>query len=70
MYFRCPNCGTSFAKRYVEWFNETEKLEANKKLSEDEKNKKVRKLLDKLGLDNICCVPRFITSVNPTKLIK
>jgi DNA-directed RNA polymerase subunit N (RpoN/RPB10) len=70
MYYRCPSCGTSFAKRYREWIVETDKLRMDKKLNTEERNEKITKLLDKLNLKNICCRSKFITLVNPVRLIK
>lgn len=70
MYFRCPTCGTSFAKRYVKWKTETMKIKKNSKLTEEEKNKKIYELLDELHLYKMCCRMRMITQSDLTELIK
>lgn len=70
MYFRCPTCGTSFAKRYIEWYKESDKINGNMKLTDKEKDKKRQELLDKLNFKNYCCKMRMITMSNLTRLIK
>ena len=70
MYFRCPTCGTSFAKRYIEWIKESDKINGNMKLSDKEKDKKRQELLDKLNFKNYCCKMRILTMSNLTRLIK
>jgi len=70
MYFRCPSCGTSFAKRYIEWITESDKINETINLTDKEKDKKRQELLNKLNFKNYCCTMRMLTMSNLTRLIK
>jgi len=65
----CQSCGCLLADKEIDYEEGSKKIN-NSKISDKEKAKQKKKLLDDLGLKRYCCRLRMITSINQAELIK
>jgi DNA-directed RNA polymerase subunit N (RpoN/RPB10) len=65
----CPSCGKNFAKIQLPFEEGKNKICGNNKLTQDEKNKLISKLLDELKVKKWCCRMRVISYVDLAKII-
>lgn len=60
LYFRCPTCRTILANKQLIYEERLEEISLDKKMSNKEKDKLKRKLLDDLELYRPCCRMRMM----------
>lgn len=70
LYYKCPTCSTLFANKQLIWETEKEKICLNSSLSNEQKDKEKRKLLDKLYITRYCCRMRFLGYTDEVNFIK
>ena len=61
LYITCPTCGYFLAQKTLEYEQGKEQICTNPKLSSEEKEKELTKLLLGLGLRRYCCKMRMMT---------
>ena len=64
IYSSCPTCGFFLGNVNENYEKEKEKILNNVKLSLDEKNKEISKLLKNLKIRRYCCRMRIMTCTN------
>lgn len=68
-YMTCPTCGYCIGNKSIEFNKKKEEICCDKSLSEEEQEKKIQKVLMKLGLRRYCCRFRLMTCVDLSKII-
>jgi DNA-directed RNA polymerase subunit N (RpoN/RPB10) len=61
LYITCPTCGYFLGQKTLEYEQGKEQICTNPKLSSEEKEKELTKLLLGLGLRRYCCKMRMMT---------
>jgi DNA-directed RNA polymerase subunit N (RpoN/RPB10) len=61
LYITCPTCGYFLGQKTYEYEQGKEQICANPKMSSDEKEKELTRLLMGLGLRRYCCKMRMMT---------
>jgi DNA-directed RNA polymerase subunit N (RpoN/RPB10) len=61
LYITCPTCGYFLGQKTLEYEQGKEQICTNPKLSSEEKEKELTKLLLGLGLKRLCCKMRMMT---------
>jgi DNA-directed RNA polymerase subunit N (RpoN/RPB10) len=61
LYISCPTCGYFLGQKTLEYEQGKEQICTNPKLSSEEKEKELTKLLLGLGLRRYCCKMRMMT---------
>ena len=61
LYITCPTCGYFLGQKTLEYEHGKEQICTNPKLSSEEKEKELTKLLLGLGLRRYCCKMRMMT---------
>ena len=69
LYIICPTCGKLFADKQIEYEEKSTKISNDLKLTNKEKSKQLRKLLDDLGFTNYCCRMRLLSYVDEAKIL-
>ena len=64
IYSSCPTCGFFLGNINENYEKEKEKINSNEKLSEEEKNNEISKLLRNLKIRRYCCRMRIMTCKN------
>ena len=64
LYITCPTCGYFLGQKTLEYEQGKEQICTNPKLSSEEKEKELTKLLLGLGLRRYCCKMRMMTYKN------
>ena len=70
IYLKCLTCRTLLGNKEIPYYEGLEKICNNSKLSQEEKDREKKKLLDDLHIINYCCRMRVITMIRLDKLIK
>lgn len=70
LYPRCPTCGKILANIEVDYEKAKDKICDNPSLTEEQKNKAKRNLVNSLGLERYCCKTRLLTYLDTVKIIK
>ena len=70
LYFRCPTCKTVLANKQLPFEAEMEKICKDRTISDDEKNKQKKELLDKLELKRYCCRTLMMTYIKTIDIVK
>ena len=68
LYTVCPTCNTLLADKQIPYEKKMKEI-CEKKLSEEQKMKEQKKLLDDLGLSNYCCRTRVISYIDQANLL-
>lgn len=61
LYITCPTCGYFLGQKTIEYENRKNMICSNPKLSNEEKEQELSKLLLSLGLRRYCCKMRMMT---------
>lgn len=61
LYMTCPTCGFFLGQKTIEYDTKKKEICSNPKLSQEEKEKEISKLLKSLGLRRYCCRMRMMT---------
>lgn len=61
LYLTCPSCGYFIGQKIIEYEQGKEKICSNPKLSSEEREKELSKLLLSLGFRRYCCKMRMMT---------
>ena len=61
LYITCPTCGYFLGQKNSEYEEGKKKICMNPKLSSEEKEKEMSKLLLSLGIERYCCKMRMMT---------
>ena len=61
LYITCPTCGYFLGQKTITYEEGKEQICSNPKLSSEEKEKQIAKLLLSLGLKRYCCRMRIMT---------
>jgi DNA-directed RNA polymerase subunit N (RpoN/RPB10) len=61
LYLTCPSCGYFIGQKILEYEQGKEKICSNPKLSNEEREKELSKLLLGLGFRRYCCKMRMMT---------
>lgn len=69
LYYKCPSCKTTLADKQILFEEGMKNIENNEKLSGKDKDKAKRKLLDDLGVINICCRIRILTYTKEEEIL-
>jgi DNA-directed RNA polymerase subunit N len=69
LYPVCPTCQNLLADKQLKYEEELEKICNDKKLNDEQMQKKKEKLLDDLGIKRYCCRMRVISYLDQVKLI-
>lgn len=69
LYATCPTCNNCLADKQLFFEEEKEKIYNDKNLSMKDKEKKIEKLLDKIGLTRYCCRMRMLTYLDQVNII-
>ena len=64
IYSSCPTCGFFIGNVSENYENEKEKISNNVKLSQEQKNNEISKLLRSLKIRRYCCRMRIMTCKN------
>jgi DNA-directed RNA polymerase subunit N (RpoN/RPB10) len=70
LYARCPSCGLKLADKEVAYEKGLLMICDNPKLSDDERDKQKRILVNSLGLKRWCCKQRALTYIDLIKIVK
>ena len=70
IYIDCPTCGTCLSSKIEEYEKRKEELYNDVEISDAQKKKESKKLLDGLKLHRYCCRMRMITYVDIAKFMK
>jgi DNA-directed RNA polymerase subunit N (RpoN/RPB10) len=72
LYIKCPTCGRLLADKMLAYASGLEKIHSNDKLTDEQKNAEIEKLLDTLKIpkDNYCCRTRLMTYRKLIEIIK
>ena len=60
----CPTCGFLLASKAIEYEKEKKEICQNPKLSKEEQEKEIQKLIQGLGLRRYCCRMRLFTCLD------
>ena len=69
LYPVCPTCQNLLADKQLKYEEELEKICNDKKLNDEQMQKKKEKLLDDLGIKRYCCRMRVISYLDQVKLM-
>lgn len=69
LYPVCPTCHFLLADKQLIYEEKSLKIQDNEKLSENQKQKEIEKLLKKIGLKNYCCKMRMISYLKQEEII-
>lgn len=71
-YIICPTCGRLLADKYLPYEEGLLKINNDKKLKNEDKEKELIKLMDSLDIpkDNYCCRMRLATQIDLYRVIK
>lgn len=69
LYIICPTCGKLFADKQIEYEEKSTQISNDNTLTNKEKSKQLRKLLDNLGFINYCCRMRLLSYVDEAKIL-
>jgi len=61
LFFKCPTCKTLLADKQIPFEEGMDKICNDTKLTDEQKDKKRKELLDKLELHRYCCRMRILT---------
>lgn len=71
LYMKCPTCGQLLGDIQLEYEKKNMAIQANEKLSEQQKNDKKMELVDSFGLKNkYCCRARLISYVSMVRVVR
>lgn len=70
LYLTCPTCGSFLGIKTLEWENGSAKICNNNKLSKEEKENELSKLLLSLNFRRYCCKSRIMTYSDIVKIIQ
>lgn len=71
-YIKCPTCGRILADKYLPYEKKILEINNNNKLSEEDRNKEIMKVMDDLQIprNNYCCRMRLATYIDLYRVIK
>jgi DNA-directed RNA polymerase subunit N (RpoN/RPB10) len=61
IYITCPTCGFLIGSKVIEYESKKEDICNNPKLSDEEKEEEISKLIKSLGFRRYCCKMRLMT---------
>lgn len=70
LYYTCPTCGTELGKRQIPYENMIKNIQANSKLSFEQKEQKKSDALNTVGAKNPCCRMRLLTYIKKVEIVK